>query len=147
VSEHAGGSREVLPKEPGGVPEDVVTGFWLWVAALPLMVIGYVIAVASTPSPRPAWLVNTTSARLSANIPAVVTAFLILMRLGYRWARTVLTGGGAAAVVFVCSNLLESDAPAGVAVVFAVAAIVGSVLIVGGIFVLHRKDAHDYFVR
>jgi glucose uptake protein GlcU len=50
-------------------------------------------------------------------------------------------------VVFVCSNLLESDAPAGVAVVFAVAAIVGSVLIVGGIFVLHRKDAHDYFVR
>jgi hypothetical protein len=32
-------------------------------------------------------------------------------------------------------------------VVYAVSAIVGAVLIVGGVFLLHRKDAHSFFVR
>jgi glucose uptake protein GlcU len=129
------------------VPEDVVTGFWLWVTALPLMVVGYVVAVVSVPGTTPAWLVNATTAVFAVNTAAIVVAFLLLMRQGYRWARTALTGGGAASVAFVCSNLLRSDARPAVAIAFAVAAIVGSVLIVGGIFVLHRKDAHDYFVR
>jgi hypothetical protein len=140
VSEPTGGSPEDLP-------EDVVTGFWLWVVALPLMILGYVVAVVSVPGPTPAWLVNATTAVFAVNTAAIVVAFLVLMRQGYRWARTALTGGGAASVVFVCSNLLRTDAPFAVVAVFAVAAIVGSVLIVGGIFVLHRKDAHDYFVR
>jgi len=140
VSEPTGGS-------PGDLPEDVVTGFWLWVVALPLMILGYVVAVVSVPGPTPAWLVNATTAVFAVNTAAIVAAFLVLMRQGYRWARTALTGGGTASVVFVCSNLLRTDAPLAVVAVFAVAAIVGSVLIVGGIFVLHRKDAHDYFVR
>lgn len=138
-------SEPTGPRED--LPEDVVTGFWLWVVALPLMLLGYVVAVLSAPGPTPAWLVNATTAVFAVNTAAVVATLLLLMRQGYRWARTALTGGGAASVVFVCSNLLQSDAPPTVAVVFAVAAIVGSVLIVGGIFVLHRKDAHDYFVR
>jgi hypothetical protein len=132
---------------PKDLPEDVVTGFWLWVIALPLMVLGYVVAVLSAPGSTPAWLVNATTAVFAINTAAIVATFLLLMRQGYRWARTALTGGGAASVVFVCSNLLRSDPPPAVVVVFAVAAIVGSVLIVGGIFVLHRKDAHDYFVH
>lgn len=132
---------------PKDVPEDVITGFWLWVIALPFMLTGYVVAVVSAPGPTPAWLVNASVAVFAVNTAAIVSTFLILMRQGYRWARTALTGGGAASVVFVCSNLLRSDAPPAVAVAFAVAAIVGSVLIVGGMFVLHRKDAHDYFVR
>jgi hypothetical protein len=32
-------------------------------------------------------------------------------------------------------------------VLYAVSAIVGSVLIIGGVFLLHRKDAHAFFVR
>jgi hypothetical protein len=129
------------------MPDDVVTGFWLWVVALPLMLTGYVVAGVTAPGPTPPWLVNASIAVFAINTAAIVSTLLILMRQGYRWARTALTGGGAASVVFVCSNLLRSDAPPAVAVVFAVAAIVGSVLVVGGIFVLHRKDAHDFFVR
>ena len=138
MSEPSGGSE---------LPEDVVTGFWLWATALPLMLIGYVVAMLSAPGPTPEWLVNATTAVFVVNTAAIVSTFLILMRQGYRWARTALTGGGGASVVFICSNLLRSDAPPAVAIVFAVTAIVGSVLIVGGIFVLHRKDAHDFFVR
>jgi hypothetical protein len=32
-------------------------------------------------------------------------------------------------------------------VIYAVASIVGAVLIVGGVYLLHRKDAHAYFTR
>jgi hypothetical protein len=140
VSEPTAGS-------PKDVPEDVVTGFWLWVVALPLMIVGYVVAVVSAPGPTPAWLVTAMTAVFAVNTAAIVVAFLLLMRQGYRWARTALTGGGAASVVYVCSSLLRSAAPPSVAVVFAIAAIFGSVLILGGMFVLHRGDTHDYFVR
>ena len=37
--------------------------------------------------------------------------------------------------------------PAAAAVIYAVTAIVGSVLIAGGVFLLHRKDAHAFFTR
>ncbi len=36
-----------LTTEPGR-PADVETGFWLWVAAVPLMVIGYVVDLVVT---------------------------------------------------------------------------------------------------
>jgi hypothetical protein len=39
------------------------------------------------------------------------------------------------------------DRSPGAAVTYAVTAIVGSVLIVGGVFLLHRKDAHAFFTR
>ena len=38
------------PVEPPARPEDVDTGFWLWVAALPLMVIGYIVDLVGTAS-------------------------------------------------------------------------------------------------
>jgi tetrahydromethanopterin S-methyltransferase subunit C len=69
------------------------------------------------------------------------------MRHGYRWARTLLTGGGVATVVYAATSLFTVDRPAGVAVTYAVSAILGSVLIVGGVFLLHRKDAHAFFTR
>jgi hypothetical protein len=80
-------------------------------------------------------------------IAAVVVTFLFLMRLGYRWARTLLTGGGVASVVYAGTSLFSIDRAAAPAVVYALSAIVGSVLIVGGVFLLHRKDAHAFFVR
>ena len=132
---------------PEDVPEDVVTGFWLWAIALPLMLTGHVVGVVGTAGPTQAWLVNATTAVIAVNTAAIVATFLILLRHGYRWARTLLTGGGAAYVVYVGTNLFGFEAPPVVAVLYAVTSIVGSVLIVGGLVLLHRKDAHAFLVR
>ena len=128
-------------------PEDVDTGFWLWVAALPLMVIGYVVDLVMTGETRPPMIVYAVSFLFVIVIAAVVATFLILMRHGYRWARTLLTGGGIASVVYTGTSLFTVDRPAAAAITYAVTAIVGSVLIVGGVFLLHRKDAHAFFTR
>jgi hypothetical protein len=126
---------------------DVDTGFWLWVAALPLMVAGYVIDLVLTAATHPPMIVYAISVVFVVVMSAVVVTFLILMRHGYRWARTVLTGGGIASVVYTATSLFTIDRPPAAAVTFAVTAIVGSVLIAGGVFLLHRKDAHAFFTR
>lgn len=128
-------------------PVDVDTGFWLWLAALPLMTTGYVVnllvdlAAQRTAALYP--IVGLTAAMLCV----VVVTFLLLMRSGYRWARTLLTGGGVAAVVYAINALLEADARPLIAVTSAVTGIVGSVLIAGGTLLLHRTDAQGYFTR
>lgn len=134
--------------EPGTRPDDVDTGFWLWVASLPLLIIGHIVDLLvddrTDKLPAP---VLALSVVFIVIIGAIVLTFQILMRQGYRWARTVLTGTGVAAVVYVASNLFGSDRPAAAAVSYAVTAILGSVLIVGGVYLLHRKDANDFFTR
>jgi hypothetical protein len=137
---------EPTTTEPGR-PVDVDTGFWLWVAALPLMVAGYVVDLVVTGSTRQPTIVYAISAVFVVVLSAVVVTFLILMRHGYRWARTVLTGGGIASVVYTATSLFTVDRPPAAAVIYAVTAIVGSVLIAGGVFLLHRKDAHAFFTR
>ena len=96
-------------------------------------------------------LVSAVPAELSSKtalvLSAVVVTFLILMRHGYRWARTLLTGGGIASVVYTATSLFTTERPTSAAVIYAVTAIVGSVLIVGGVYLLHRKDAHAFFTR
>ena len=77
----------------------------------------------------------------------MVLTFLILMRHGYRWARTLLTGGGVASVVYAATSLFTVERPTAAALIYAVTGIVGSVLIAGGVFLLHRKDAHAFFTR
>lgn len=129
------------------VPEDVVTGCWLWVIALPLMVIGYVVAATTMPGPMPAWLVNASTAIFAINTAAVVVALLVLVRKGYRWARTVLTGAGAASVVYAGTTVFEYAGPALPAFVVAATSIIGSVLIGGGAYLLHRKASHEFFTR
>jgi peptidoglycan/LPS O-acetylase OafA/YrhL len=131
----------------GGIPEELTTGFWMWVVALPLMLIGYVLGVVSTPGAAPAWLVYSSAALTVAIIGPIVLTFLILMRRGYRWARSVLTGGGAASVVYVVSHLFGITGTPALAVGYAATTIIGTVLIVGGAVLLHRKDAHGYLVR
>lgn len=129
-------------------PADVDTGFWLWLAALPLMTCGYVVSLLTSPEVADVAAVTYPIAGLSALVVVVVVAtFLMLMRSGYRWARTVLTGGGIASVVYALSGLAHSDARPAVAVVVAVTGIVGSVLIAAGTFLLHRADAQAYFTR
>jgi hypothetical protein len=125
---------------------DVDTGFWLWLAALPLMVVGYVVDLVVN-GKHPPVIVYAISVVFVVVLSTVVVTFLILMRHGYRWARTLLTGGGIASVVYTATSLFTVDRPTAAAITYAVTAIVGSVLIVGGAFLLHRKDAHTFFTR
>ncbi len=128
-------------------PTDVDTGFWLWLVAVPLMVTGYVVDLVSADRPRPPLLIYAISALFVLVVATIVVTFLFLMRQGYRWARTLLTGGGVASVVYAGTGLFSVDRSPTPAVLYAVSAIVGSVLIAGGVFLLHRKDAHSFFVR
>lgn len=132
-------------EQPPERPQDVDTAFWLWVAALPLMVAGYLVdvfAVEKLPV-----LVVAASVVFVVALASVVLTFQILMRHGYRWARTVLTGGGLTAVIYTASSLFTFDRPPLAATVNAVCVILGSVAIVGGVFLVHRRDAHAYFTR
>jgi hypothetical protein len=133
--------------EPSARPLDVDTGFWLWLAALPLLVIGYVVDLVAPADRHLPMAVVAMSAMFVFVLASVVLTFLILMRHGYRWARTLLTGGGVASVVYVATSLFSAERPAAAAVAYAITAIVGSVLIAGGVYLLHRKDAHAFFVR
>jgi len=133
--------------EPQPRPADVDTGFWLWVAALPLLVTGYVVDLLNAPAQLRPWYVDAISGVFVFCLAAVVVTFLLLMRQGYRWARTLLTGGGATSVVYVGTNLFGVERPPSAALLYATCAIVRSVLIVGGIYLLHRKDVVEFFTR
>jgi hypothetical protein len=133
--------------EPRIRPVDVDTGFWLWLVALPLMVVGYIADMVGSSHGRGSTVLYIASGLFTTVLFAIVVTFLILMRAGYRWARTVLTGGGIATVVFVGIRLFTVNWPPMFAVICGVAGIVGSVLIAGGMFLLHRSDAHAYFTR
>jgi hypothetical protein len=130
----------VPPPEPQTRPVDVDTGFWLWMVALPLMVVGYIADMVGSSAGRGSALLYVASGLFTTVLCAIVVTFLILMRAGYRWARTVLTGGGIATVVYVGTRLMF-------ALICGVAGIVGSVLVAGGMFLLHRSDAQAYFTR
>lgn len=132
-----------LPKRP----VDVDTGFWLWLAAVPLIAIGYLVDLLGLGAGRGSVLACLASGLLLVVVCAIVVTFLILMRAGYRWARTVLSGGGLATIVYVMLRLFSENWPPAVAVACAFTDIIGSVLIAGGMFVLHRRDAHAHFSR
>lgn len=128
-------------------PADVDTGFWLWLAAVPLMVIGqladaYVAAEAAGSSS-----IFVATAFIAAIIGGVTVGFLALLRSGYRWARTLLTASGLITIFFTVASLLGTPRPVVPAIVFAVTGIFGSVFIAGGIYLLHRPDSHRFFTR
>jgi hypothetical protein len=126
-------------------PVDVDTGFGLWLTALPLLVTGRIVDTALAPS-QPVYIYAFAGLFLVL-VSAVVITFLLLMRRGYRWARTVLTSGGLATIAFTAVSLFSVQRETVDAVTYAVTGIVGSVLICGGAYLLHRKDAHAYFTR
>ena len=132
--------------EPSGRPVDVDTGFWLWAASLPLLTTGHIVDLIASADHRLPTAVLALSVLFVVILAAIVLTFQILMRQGYRWARTLLTGGGVATIVYVATNLFtERATPA--ALIYAVSGILGTVLIAGGVFLLHRKDAHAFFTR
>lgn len=143
----AGVTEQPPAARPDGRPEDVDTGFWLWMAALPLMSIGYLIDLGSARMPDAGGYVYAVSGLFLVVAIAVVVTFAVLMRLGYRWGRTLLTAAGLTAVVYSVAGLFTVDRAEFAAVGFAACTIVGSVLIVGGAVLLHRKDAHEYLTR
>lgn len=135
------------PQQPPNRPVDVDTGFWLWLVALPLMVVGYGADVVGSSNGRGSAPLYVAAALFTGVLCAIVVAFLILMRAGYRWARTVLTGGAIATVVYVGIRLFTVTWPPMYALVCGATGIIGSVLIAGGMFLLHRLDSHKYFTR
>lgn len=142
-----GQAAQPEPQSPAGRPADVETGFWLWVIALPLMVTGYLVGVFGSAERAVPFPVAVLTVLFVVILSAVVLTFQILMRHGYRWARTLLTGGGVASVVYMASSLLTDDRHTVAAFTYAVCAIVGSVLVIGGAVLLHRKDAQAFFTR
>lgn len=138
-----------LGSQPPAVtrPPDVDTGFWLWLAALPLMTTGYVVSLLAAPEIADLPVTLPIVGLTALVLVVVVATFLMLMRSGYRWARTLLTGGGIGSVVYAVNGLSHADARPAVAVTLAVTGIVGSVLIAAGTFLLHRADAQQYFTR
>ncbi len=135
----------VPPPAAPARPVDVDTGFWLWLAAVPLLVIGQFADgfVVSRATNAPNVLVTTVL--LAVIIGAVVVTFIVLMRSGYRWARTLLTAGGVATILYTAASLFGTPRPALPAVIYAVTGIIGVVFIGGGIFLLHRPDSNRFF--
>ena len=133
-------------------PADVDTGFWLWLVALPLLLIGQVVDIftagtgTGTAAGSSMYVAIATPAIVLA-VGAVVATFLWLMRSGYRWTRTLLTGGGLATIFYTLASLFGAVREPMAAVVFAVTGIVGSVLIAGGVYLLHRPESTRFFTR
>jgi hypothetical protein len=134
-------------QQPPTRPVDVDTGFWLWMTALPVLVIGQAADTVLARDVPSRLVVYGLTGLFLVLVCAVVVTFLMLVRQGYRWARTLLTGGGIASVVYVVTNLFTVERTAPAAVTYAVTGIIGSVLVGGGVYLLHRKDAHAYFTR
>ncbi|OAN32551.1 hypothetical protein [Mycolicibacterium iranicum] len=134
------------PPEKPARPTDVDTGFWLWVFSVPLMVGGYVVDLV-TAQHHPNGFVLAISLMFVVIVTAIVLTFMFLMRQGYRWARTLLTGGAIAVVVYSVSSLFNIERSNALAVAYAIPVIIGSVLVGGGVYLLHRKDSHDFFTR
>ncbi|MCK0175752.1 MULTISPECIES: hypothetical protein [Mycobacteriaceae] len=137
------------PAEPSPTrPPDVDTGFWLWVAALPLLATAYLLDNFTSPVGGSSLFLRGMSVLVLVVVSALVVTFLLLMRQGYRWSRTVLSAGGFGSIVYTVTNLFTVQRESAVtAVGYAGAAIVGSVLVAGGLFLLHRKDADAFFTR
>ena len=142
--------NQPMSPPPTGAPTrplDVDTGFWLWLVAVPLMVIGQLADAYVAAKTAGSSYVFVFSAFVAAIIGGVVAGFLALLRSGSRWARTLLTAGGLATIFFTLANLLSTTRPLLAAVIYAVTGIFGSVFIAGGIYLLHRADSHRFFTR
>lgn len=136
-----------VQEQPPTRPVDVGTGFGLWLTALPLLLVGDAVDIALALDVPSHFLVYAVTGLFLVLVCAVVVTFLLLMRQGYRWARTLLTGGGLASIVYIATSLFTAQRGTVAAVIYAITGIVGSVLIAGGVYLLHRKDAHGYFTR
>lgn len=140
------GQPAMPPAQPAR-PVDVDTGFWLWLAAVPLMVIGQLADAYVAAQTAGSSNVFVVTAFLAVIIGGVVVGLLALLRSGYRWARTLLTAGGLVTIFYTAASLLGAPRPTVPAVIYAVTGIFGLVFIAGGVYLLHRPDSHRFFIR
>jgi len=146
--QHRPGPPPGEPNTPGAQrPEDVVTGFWLWTIALPLLLAGYISDAVVIPTKGPVVIIVIVTVLFVLVVATLVLTFLLLMRSGYRWARSTLTIGAMMSIVFTVGSLFTTERPPVAAVIYAATGIIGVVLLAGGIVLLHRKDADAFFVR
>lgn len=134
--------------QPPARPPDVDTGFWLWLAAVPLLSIGYLLDNLVTPPEQSSLFLRGMAVLILVVVVAIVVTMLFLLRSGYRWVRTLLSAGGFGSIAYTITNLFtvhRDSAPA--AFGYAATTIIGCVLVGGGIFLLHRKDANGFFTR
>ncbi len=131
--------------EPVQRPDDVDTAFWLWVVGLLLMIAGYLSDAVT--GPRSSSFLVVLAVIFVVVLATVVVTFLMLMRAGYRWARTVLVAGALASIVYTVNSLLTAPRNTTAALIYAGSGIVGAVLLAGGVYLLHRKDANEFFTR
>ena len=75
------------------------------------MVVGYGADVVGSSNGHGSTPLLVAQGLFTAVLCAIVVTFLILMRAGYRWARTVLTGGAIATVVYVGIRLFTVTWP------------------------------------
>src|ERR1700739_1289588 len=143
----AGSAETPMEEQPPTRPVDIDTAFGLWLMALVLLLTGQAVDTALAPNVPGGAVAYAVTGVFLVLLSAVVVTFLLLMRQGYRWTRTLLTGGGVATVVYVVSSLFTVERGTTAAVTFAITGIFGSVLIAGGVYLLHRKDAHEFFTR
>ena len=139
--------NQELPAKTPPRPEDVETGFWLWLISLPLLLTGYLVDAFTAAPKHTSMLVHSITAIFAVMLGALVLTFLLLMRSGYRWARTLLSGGGISTVIYTLASLFTVTRQPVAAIVFAITGIVGCVLIGGGMYLLHRQDGHGFFTR
>ncbi|MDR3661719.1 MAG: hypothetical protein P4L86_15270 [Mycobacterium sp.] len=116
-------------------------------AALPLSVLAYLINLLTTPDRAVSGFAYAFSGLMLFIVVVLVATFLVLLWPGYRWARSILTGGSAATILYLTTNLFADYHGAAPAFGYAVCAIAASVLIVGGGYLLHRPDSNAFFVR
>ena len=109
-----------MDEPPPTRPVDVDTAFVLWLVALPLLVIGQAVDTALAGNVPGGFMAYAITGVFLVLLSAVVVTFLLLMRQGYRWARTLLTGGGVATVVYVVSSLFTVQRGTSAAVTFAI---------------------------
>ena len=136
-----------MGEQPPTRPADVDTAFGLWLTALGLLLAGQGVDTALASNVPGGVVAYAVTGVFLVLLSSVVVTFLLLMRQGYRWSRTLLTGGGVATVVYVLISLFTVPRGTVAAVTYAITAIFGSVLIAGGMYLLHRKDAHGFFTR
>jgi hypothetical protein len=150
---------------PGSVarPPTVNAGFGMWLGGLMLVwVIPWFILLftdpprgSQNPAADAAWPSETVVATALVALIIVgscvpVLTLLVVMLRGHRWARNLLTAGGI--VMVVCVMALWGGTPSptqhgslATNAIFLASGTPGSLLILGGIYVLHRKDAEVFF--
>lgn len=136
------------PAEPTTRPADADTAFWLWIAAVPLLSIGYLLDNLIAPPEQSSLFLRGMAVLILVVVVAIVVTMLFLLRQGYRWVRTLTSAGGCGSIAYTITNLFTVHRDSAVAAFgYAATTIIGCVLIGGGIFLLHRKDANAFFVR